>query len=123
MANGKTPARTFEDLTVWQRAHALVLGVYRYTTTFPKHEIYGLTSQFRRSAVSVPANIAEGFKRRSKSDKVRMMNIAQGSLEETRYFLILSRDLDYGDCATLMRQLEEVSRLLDAYMRGIEAHR
>jgi four helix bundle protein len=124
MANGKTtPARTFEDLIVWQRAHALVLGVYRYTAMFPKHEIYGLTSQFRRAAVSVPANIAEGFKRRSKSDKLRMMNIAQGSLEESRYFSILARDLSYGDSGPLMHQLEEVSRLLDGYMRGIEAHR
>jgi four helix bundle protein len=117
-----TPARTFGDLTVWQRAHAMVLGVYRYTATFPKHEIYGLTSQFRRAAVSVPANIAEGFKRRGKSDKLRFMNIAQGSLEESRYFLILSKDLSYGDYGPLMPQLEEVSRLLDAYMRGIEAH-
>ncbi|MBI3886639.1 MAG: four helix bundle protein [Opitutae bacterium] len=116
----RAPARTFEDLIVWQKAHAWVLGVYRFSETFPPRELYALTSQFRRAAVSIPANIAEGFKKSGVADKRRFMNIAQGSLEECRYYLILSRDLGYGDSAQLLEQLEEVSRLLNAYTRAIE---
>lgn len=70
------PAKNFRDLVVWQKSHALVLEVYKLTRTLPKEELFGLTSQMRRSAVSVPANIAEGFKRRGKPDKARHMNIA-----------------------------------------------
>jgi len=73
-------ARSFRDLIVWQKAHHFVLEIYRYTRRFPKEEIYSLSSQFRRAAVSTPANIAEGFKERSRSDKARFMNISQGSL-------------------------------------------
>jgi len=83
-------ARTFEDLIVWQKAYRFVLALYRLTDSFPKREIYGLTSQMRRAAVSIPANIAEGFKKRGKLDKVRFMNIAQGSTEESRCYLLLS---------------------------------
>lgn len=111
----RPPAKCFQDLIVWQKAHQFVLSVYRYSEHFPKAEIYGLTSQFRRAAVSVPANISEGFKKRTKLEKTRYMNIAQGSLEECRYYLILIRDLKYGDSSELMSQLEEVSKLLDAY--------
>jgi len=96
------PARTFRELIVWQKAHQFVLEIYRYTRSFPKEEIYSLSSQFRRAAVSTPANIAEGFKKRSKSDKARFMNISQGSLEECRYYLILAEDLGYGDSRLLM---------------------
>ena len=92
---GKDPARSFEDLVVWQKSHALVLAIYRVSARFPKSELYGLVSQIRRAAVSVPANIAEGFKKRGKPDKARFMNIAQGSLEEVRYYLILANDLEY----------------------------
>src|SRR5882757_8208865 len=95
----RAPARSFEDLIVWQKAHAWVLAIYRFTDGFPAKEIYSLTSQFRRAAVSVPANIAEGFKKTGVADKKRFMNIAQGSLEESRYYLILSRDLGYGETA------------------------
>jgi len=91
------PARTFQDLLVWQKAHTFVLEVYRLTATLPKSETYGLSQQMRRAAVSIPANIAEGFRRRSKADKARFLNIAEGSLEECRYFLILTRDPAYGD--------------------------
>ncbi|WP_416212204.1 four helix bundle protein [Nostoc sp. DedSLP03] len=73
--------------------------VYQFTGQFPKSEIYGLTSQFRRAAISIAANIAEGFKKKGAADKVRFLNIAQGSLEECRYYLILSKDLDYGEAA------------------------
>jgi four helix bundle protein len=120
VSSGRAPARTFEDLIVWQKAHAWVLDTYRATETFPKNEIYGLTSQLRRAAVSIPANIAEGFKKSGVADKRRFMNIAQGSLEECRYYLILARDLSYAKTEALMTQLEEVSRLLNAYLRAIE---
>lgn len=104
------PARTFQDLLVWQKAHRFVLEVYTLTAAFPKQETYGLSLQMRRAAVSIPANIAEGFRRRSKPDKARFMNMAEGSLEECRYFLILAKDLGYADTRTLSAALEEVSR-------------
>jgi four helix bundle protein len=113
------PARTFQDLLVWQKAHRFVLGVYALTATFPKHETYSLSLQMRRAAVSIPANIAEGFRRRGKADKARFMNIAEGSVEECRYYLILAKDLGYGDTHTLAATLEEVSRLLSAYASAI----
>ncbi len=91
----KKPAKTFTDLIVWQKAHQFVLMVYKETTSFPKHETYGLSSQFRRSAISICANIAEGFRKQSAADKARFLNIAEGSLEESRYFVILSKDLGY----------------------------
>lgn len=115
----RPPAQKFEDLVVWQKAHAMVLRVYRDTKPFPKEEMYGLVSQMRRAAVSVPANIAEGFKRRGRSDKARMMNVAQGSLEELKYYYVLSRDLGYLKEANEREQIEEVSRLLGAYAQKI----
>jgi four helix bundle protein len=115
------PAKSFEQLIVWQKAHQLVLGIYRLTDSFPRHEIYGLTSQLRRAAVSIPANIAEGFKKRGRADKARFLNIAQASLEECRYYLILAKDLNYGDTTRLQPQLEEVSKLLEAYAAKILA--
>ena len=118
-ASRRTSAKTFEDLTVWQKAHAWVLAIYRFTETFPKSELYGLVSQVRRAAVSVPENIAEGFKKRGAKDKLRFFNIAQGSVEESRYYLILSKDLGYGDTSGLLVLLEEASRLLDSYYRTI----
>jgi four helix bundle protein len=111
----RAPAKTFQDLVVWQRAHQFVLAVYHYSDYFPQKEVYSLTSQLRRAAVSIPANIAEGFKKRGKADEVRYMNIAQGSLEECRYYLILAKDLGYGDNQHLIPQLEEVSKLLEKY--------
>jgi four helix bundle protein len=115
----RTAAKSFEDLIVWQKAHAWVLEVYRMSDSFPAKENYALTSQLRRAAMSVPANIAEGFKKRGARDKLRFFNIAQGSLEESRYFLILARDLGYADVREAQEKLEEVSRLLEAYYRTI----
>ena len=115
----RPPAKHFQDLIVWQKAHEFVLLIYRYSESFPESELYGLTSQVRRSAVSVPSNIAEGFKKKTKPDKVRFLNIAQASLEECRYYLILTKDLDYGDTSKLMGKLEEVSKLLEAYLSSI----
>lgn len=115
----RAPARSFEQLIVWRKAHQLVLAAYRFTENFPRKETYGLTSQLRRAAVSVPANIAEGFKKRSRADKARFLNIAQGSLEECRYYFILARDLNYGDTTELVSQLAEASKLLEAYAAKI----
>lgn len=115
----RKPARTFQDLVVWQKAHQLVLGAYRMTKRFPREEVYGLSSQMRQAVVSVAANIAEGFRKRGRADKARFLNTAQGSLEEVRYYLIVARDLEYGDVDELRELLEEVSRLLDAYAKAI----
>jgi four helix bundle protein len=119
----RTPSKTFTELIVWQKAHAFVLSAYKPTETFPKSEIYGLSSQLRRAAVSIPANIAEGYKKRGPADKARFMNMAQGSLEEVKYYLILAHDLTYADTITLRVQLDEVSRLLEAYASAILAPR
>ena len=115
----RTAAKTFEDLVVWQKAHQFALAVYRMTQGFPRSEVYGLTSQFRRAAVSIAANIAEGFRKRGNADKLRFLNIAQGSLEESRYYLILVRDLEYGDVTEAKAILGETSKLLEAYSRAI----
>ncbi|HEV2200597.1 MAG TPA: four helix bundle protein [Bryobacteraceae bacterium] len=104
---------------MWQKAHQFVLAVYRYSSAFPRTETYGLVSQLRRASVSIPANIAEGFKRAGRADKVRMLNIAEGSLEECRYYLILANDLNYGVSEELMAQLDEVGRILAAYAKAI----
>jgi four helix bundle protein len=114
-------SKSFEQVIVWQKAHAWVLNVYRFSAAFPRHELFALTSQLRRAAVSVPANFAEGFKKRSRADKLRFYNMAQGSLEECRYYLILARDLDYGDSRPLLEQLQEISRMLDAYMLSLSS--
>ena len=115
----KLPASSFEDLVVWKKAHQFVLMAYHLSKGFPRAETFGLTSQFRRAAVSIAANIAEGFKKRGKADKLRFFNIAQGSLEECRYYLILARDLEYGNVETLVPLLQEVSKLLESYSRVI----
>lgn len=116
------PAKTFQDLVAWQKAHAFVLGVYRETKSFPADERFGLTSQFRRAAVSIAANIAEGFRRRTSNDKMRFLNTAQSSLEECRYFLILANDLDYLKNVDLLADLETTSRLLNAYVRAFRSN-
>ena len=119
----RMPARRFQDLEVWKVAHAWVLEVYRYSERFPAHERFGLGSQLRRAAVSVPANIAEGFSKRSRLDKARFYNIAQGSLEECRYYLILSSDLGYGDNTELSLLLDNLSRLLGKYTDAVHKNR
>jgi len=117
----REPARSFHDLVVWQRSHSLVLRVYQLTANFPKHELFGLTSQMRRSAVSVPANIAEAFSKRSKADKARMLNISQGSLEELRYYFILAGDLKYLTKEQQRTELDDVARMLGAYTRSLHS--
>lgn len=111
----RPPAEKLEDLIVWQKSHALTLSVYRTTARFPREGLYGLVSQMRRAAVSVPANIAEGFKRRGRTDKARVLNIAHSSLEELRYYCLLARDLGYLRDKPEREHLSEVGRLLSAY--------
>lgn len=115
-------SKSFEDLLVWQKAHSFVLSVYKATSSFPKEEMYGLTSQFRRAAISIPSNISEGYKKKSKLDKLRFYNISQGSLEECRYYIILSKDLGYISeevKGMLMKSIVDVSLLLNSYCKAI----
>ena len=114
----RQPAKSFENLLVWQKSHALTLQVYRVPGSFPREEIYGIVSQMRRAAFAVPANIAEGFKRRGRSDKARFLNMAQGSLEELRYFFILAADLGYAK-HNEREAIDEVARMLGAYVRTL----
>jgi four helix bundle protein len=114
----------FQQLRAWEEAHQLVLQVYRITSGYPGEEKFGLVTQMRRAAVSVPANIAEGFKRRGQKDKIHFYNIAQASLEELKYYFILSCDLHYlPDNSTLLADSETVSRLLGKLISSIEKRR
>ena len=115
----RSPAKSFQDLIVWQMAHGFVLAIYEASRPFPGDDRFGLTSQLRRATISIPANIAEGFRKQSRADKTRYLNIAEGSLEECRYYLILSRDLDYFKDSHLWDASEEVARLLNAYRSAI----
>jgi len=114
--------KTFEDVLAWQKAHQFVLLVYHICREFPDAERFGLTSQFQRAAVSVAANFAEGYGKLSQADKLRFMNIAQGSLEECRYYCILTRDLTYiteDHFQQLRSVLNETSFLLNSYIKAI----
>jgi four helix bundle protein len=113
----------FQDLKVWQRSHALVLGIYQLTKDFPSSERFGITSQLRRAAVSVPTNIAEGTKRLGSQDYVRFINIAEGSLAETEYLIMLSRDLAYllpEATAKPLAEITEIARMLNALRARVE---
>ncbi|GAB3541472.1 four helix bundle protein [Spirosoma fluminis] len=113
----------FTELIVWQKAHQFVLKVYTLTKLFPKQELFGLTSQLRRSATSVPGNIAEGYRKRTIPDKAKFLNTAQGSLDESHYYLILAHDLDYADTKDLQADLDEIARLLNAYYMAVNSQR
>ncbi len=117
--NSKQKSKTFLDLMVWQKSHKLVLEIYLITKSFPVHEMYCLTSQMRRAAISIPANIVEGFRKKGKADKLRFLNIAHGSLEELKYYLILSHDLGYIPNDNPATLIEEVSKLIEGYSNGI----
>jgi four helix bundle protein len=116
--------RDFRELKVWHKAHQLVLGIYNATKSFPREETYGLTSQVRRAAVSVPANIAEGCGRDTTRDFARFLKIAMGSASELEYLLVLAGDLAFLD-PSQTKQLEndttEVKRMLTALIRRLEA--
>lgn len=116
------PSFSFENIIAWQKAHSFTLIVYRLTRDFPQSELFGLTPQFRRAAVSIEANIAEGYRRVGKADKLRFLNISEGSLAECRNYIILSRDLGYineEQYRQLFYEIEAVSKLLTAYCKGI----
>ena len=112
----------FKDIKAWQYAHQFVLLVYTICRKMPDYEKFGLCSQFERAAVSIAANIAEGYKKISKADKLRFINISQGSLEECRYYILLSKDLNYideADYEKLNSTIEKTSWYLNAYAKGI----
>ena len=111
--------KNFKELDVWRAAHQLALGIYRMTREFPKHEMYGITSQVRRSAYSVPSNIAEGWGRRSTKDFLRHLAISNGSLEETRYFLLLATDLGYSG-AEQRDEIDALSNRIGAMLAALE---
>ncbi len=114
---------TFKDIIAWQKAYNFVLETYKTTQHYPEAERFGLTSQFRRAAVSIAANIAEGYRKLSKADKLRLLNVAQGSLEECRFYVMLSKDLDYinkEEYERLNFSIEGASYYLNAYCKGIK---
>ena len=114
--------KSFKELEVWQKAHSLVLNVYRVTNLFPRNEQFGVTSQLRRAASSIPANIAEGFGRRTTRELLQCIAIANGSLEEARYFLLLSRDLRYlppSEFQKLDSDATSVAQMLAALSRSL----
>ena len=113
---------TFQNIQTWQMAHEFTKLVYQITKSFPEDERFGLTSQFRRAAVSIGANIAEGYKKLSKADKLRFLNIAEGSMAECMNYIILAKDLEYVDelqYAQLCATIGSTGRLLTAYCNGI----
>lgn len=113
----------FQDLKVWQRSHALVLEIYRLTKSFPDAERFGIISQLRRAAASVPTNIAEGTKRQGRQDYARFINIAEGSLAEAEYLVLLSRDLGHlapKASETTSAETGEIARMLNALRVKIE---
>ena len=112
-------SKSFRELIVWQKAHEFVLAVYKMTKSFPKEELFSLTSQFRRAAISIPANIAEGYRKKGSLDKVRFFNIAEGSLEECKYYLILTNDLNYSKPKKEFDLAEEIGKLLNSYSKKI----
>ena len=116
-------AFSFKDIIAWQKAYEFVLLVYKATNKFPDFEKHGLSSQFQRAAVSIVANIAEGSKKLSKADKLRFMNIAQGSLEECRCYVMLSKDLRYiteEEYQSLTFSVDGTSYYLNAYCKAIK---
>ena len=113
---------SFQDLKVWDKAHSLVLAVYRITQGFPQEEKFGLTQQIRRASVSVMANIAEGTKRRSDRDFSHFLNIAEGSLEEVKCYIILSKDLNYIDNGIFLdffSMSEEIGKMLQGLIKKL----
>ena len=113
----------YTDLKVWERSHELVLAVYRATGSWPAEERFGLTSQLRRAAVSVATNIAEGSKRTHATEFARFLNVAEASLAEVDYLLLLARDLGYvaDEVAQRLRtEVEEISRMAYALRRKVE---
>lgn len=117
-----TMGGTFKNLLAWQKAHVFVLSTYRLTETFPSHERYGIISQWRRAAVSVPSNIAEGYAKATTADCLRYLDIAKGSLAECEYYVILTQELGYlslEQAQQIEAQRQESARLLMGLMRAL----
>ncbi|MGB3023191.1 MAG: four helix bundle protein [Candidatus Saccharimonadales bacterium] len=113
---------SFENLTVWQHAQDLAVAIYKTTRDFPKEEMFAMTSQLRRAAYSVSANIAEGFGRKTKSDKLHFYTMAYGSLLELKNFLYLAHRLQYVEKQTLDETIESITscqKLLNAFKAGL----
>ena len=114
--------RNFQELSIWQRSHALTLKIYHYSQTFPKEEVYGLISQMRRSSASIPTNIAEGCGRNSNPEMKRFLIIATGSSSELEYQLILTKDLQYlseTSCNELQNELIEIRKMIHAFIKNL----
>jgi four helix bundle protein len=114
--------KTYTELFVWQKSMELVTAVYRETRNFPKEEIYGLTSQIRRCAVSIPSNIAEGFGRKSQQDFIRFLKISMGSLFELQTQLRIAKNLEYfeeGKFNKVFEETREIERMLSAFIQSI----
>lgn len=118
--------KNFRELKVWERAHQLTLSIYKVTTTLPREELYGLTSQIRRSRASIAANIAEGCGRGSEADFARFLHIAMGSASELEYHLLLARDLNFLHqlaYENLDRAVTDKKRMLTAFIQKLTADR
>ncbi len=116
--------QNYKDLKVWEKAHQFVLGVYRVSKSFPKEEVYGLTSQLRRCASSIAANIAEGCGKNTKNDFANFLNISLGSSNEAEYFVLLAKDLNYislSDYDVLIKLINEVKAMLIALIGKVRA--
>ncbi len=117
----KEAVRRFEDLEVWKKAHQVALEIYKITQGFPPEERFSLVSQMRRAGVSVPANITEGFRKRGVKDKMNFYNIAQASLDELYYYIILSKDLGFiQDSSNLINRVEEIAKMLSGLIKSIK---
>jgi four helix bundle protein len=118
---GREAAKDFRSLRVWEKAHKFVLSVYNYSDYFPSKEVHGLTPRLRLAAASVPVSLIQSLREADKAARAKLMDAARGSLEECRYYLILAKDLGYGDHPELLPQLEELSQLLGEYAAAILA--
>ncbi|MDW8056009.1 MAG: four helix bundle protein [Elusimicrobiota bacterium] len=115
--------KSFKDLNIWQKAHRLVLDIYQLTNKFPKEEKFGLVSQIRRAAVSVVANIAEGFRKRSNKEKVNFYTYSQSSLDEVEYYIILCRDLNFiteDEKQKIDKEIQEIASMLGGLIKIIK---
>jgi four helix bundle protein len=119
MMENKRPTVSYNELLVWQKANELATLVYKVTSKYPKHEQYGLTSQIRRASASVSANIAEGYKRFGKNEKVRFLNIAESSLTEVSSYIQLAKNLGYPESTNIELLVTSVGKLLTAYKMAI----
>lgn len=111
------------DLNMWKTSHQLVLDVYKLVKEYPKEEIFALSSQMKRCSISIPANIVEGYKKQTKAHQIHFFNISDTSLEELKYYFLLSKDLNYIDeenYKTLINQSEEVGKMISGYIKYIK---